>query len=112
MEPFGQLLRNTRKAAGLGLREVAEMLHVSTSYVSDVEHGRRPALTPARIEALADLLHVDPAPLHKAARLARKQGYVLRLEDITDLHHEVGAKLETQWAGLSAKQLRRILGAL
>lgn len=37
----GEVLRNARESAGLGLREIATKLGVSATHVSDVERGNR-----------------------------------------------------------------------
>ena len=38
----GELIRNSRTANELTLREVSDLIGVSVAYLSDVEHGRRP----------------------------------------------------------------------
>ena len=38
---FGQLLKRSRKAKGVTLREVADMCGLSIGYLSDIEHGRK-----------------------------------------------------------------------
>lgn len=40
-ESLGQVLRSIRLCDELSLREFAETLNISTSYLSDIEHGRR-----------------------------------------------------------------------
>lgn len=37
----GEEMRRARKAKGVGLRELAEKLHLSAAYLSDLELGRR-----------------------------------------------------------------------
>ena len=37
----GEAFRTARERSGITLREVARRAHVSASYVSDIEHGRR-----------------------------------------------------------------------
>lgn len=41
-------LRDTRKRAGLTLREMARRLKFSAPYISDIEHGRRRCLPKVR----------------------------------------------------------------
>ncbi len=38
---LGQMLRDTRVAKGLGLRELARRVNLTPSYVSDIENDRR-----------------------------------------------------------------------
>lgn len=59
---FGATLRLLRLESGLGLRDLARRLGVSSAYLSRVENGHDPAPTPARLEHLARELGV-PAPL-------------------------------------------------
>jgi transcriptional regulator with XRE-family HTH domain len=41
MTPFGERLRHLREARGLKLKDMAEELGVSATYLSALEHGRR-----------------------------------------------------------------------
>lgn len=59
---FGATLRLLRLQSGLGLRELARRLGVSSTYLSRVENGLDSAPTSARLEHLARELGV-PAPL-------------------------------------------------
>lgn len=69
---FGELFRETRKGAGKNIGETARHLTVSITFLSDVERGTRPPLSPERIRAACEFLGVDPAPLLGAA--AAQQG--------------------------------------
>jgi PTS system nitrogen regulatory IIA component len=59
---FGATLRLMRLDSGLGLRELASRVGVSSAYLSRVENGLDPAPTPARLEVLARELRI-PATL-------------------------------------------------
>ncbi len=59
---FGATLRLMRLESGIGLRELAGRLGVSSAYLSRVENGLDAAPTPARLEAMARELRV-PATL-------------------------------------------------
>ena len=59
---FGATLRLLRLESGLGLRDLARRLEVSSAYLSRVENGLDAAPTPARLTAMARELGV-PAPL-------------------------------------------------
>ena len=50
---FGQHLRAARKAKGLTQQAVADALHVSKAYVSQVETGTRSALNERHTQAIA-----------------------------------------------------------
>lgn len=60
--PFGEVLRQLRKAAKVNQQEVAEIWEVSQSQVSDIERGRRLLLAEDRVRSFA-----------KVARLNRSQ---------------------------------------
>ena len=59
---FGATLRMMRLESGIGLRELAGRLGVSSAYLSRVENGLDAAPTPQRLEAMARELRV-PATL-------------------------------------------------
>lgn len=59
---FGATLRMMRLESGIGLRELAGRLGVSSAYLSRVENGLDAAPTPARLEAMSRELRV-PATL-------------------------------------------------
>ena len=65
---FGATLRVMRLESGLGLRELASRVGVSSAYLSRVENGLDPAPTPARLEVLARELRVPPTLLMSLAQ--------------------------------------------
>lgn len=38
---FGVFVRNVRESSGIGLRQFAQMVGCSPTYISDLEHGKR-----------------------------------------------------------------------
>lgn len=56
-------LKAARERAGMTLRYLAAMLDVSTSYLSDVERGRRCPMSADQTSGFARLCDVDPLPL-------------------------------------------------
>ncbi len=65
---FGATLRLMRLESGLGLRELAGRLGVSSAYLSRVENGLDAAPTPARLEDVARELRVPAALLMDLAQ--------------------------------------------
>ena len=63
MTALGATLRRLRMESGLGLRDLARRLGVSSAYLSRVEHGLDAPPTPERLEAVAAELGVPPALL-------------------------------------------------
>lgn len=66
-ERFGEALRRARREAGKRLSDVADLLHVSVVYVSDVERSNRRPFNNDRILKVARHLNTDAAPLIAAA---------------------------------------------
>jgi transcriptional regulator with XRE-family HTH domain len=64
---FGQLIREARRNARITLQQAAELLDVSTVYVSEVELSKRPPFNLGRIRKLASLYQVSDQPLMSAA---------------------------------------------
>ena len=60
---FGKVLREKRMAAKISLRQFAEQLGVSATYLSQVEQCNTPPPTVERIQHMAQLLNTDPDPL-------------------------------------------------
>lgn len=65
---FGATLRLLRLQSGLGLRDLARRLGVSSAYLSRIENGIDPAPTPARLQTLAQELGVASSTLIQIAR--------------------------------------------
>lgn len=64
---FGQMIREARRDAHVTLQEAAEVLGVSTVYVSEVELSKRPPFSVGRIQKLAEFYKVSDQPLISAA---------------------------------------------
>ncbi len=60
---FGQALREKRLAAKISLRQFAEQIGVSATYLSQVEQCNAPPPTADRIQHMAKLLGVNADPL-------------------------------------------------
>jgi len=69
--PFGQRLRELRKARGMALKSMAEALGVSPAYLSALEHGRRGRPTHAMVVAICAHLNIIWDEADELTRLAR-----------------------------------------
>jgi transcriptional regulator with XRE-family HTH domain len=58
-EPFGELIRASRRRLNKSLQEVADALGVTAVYVSEVERRKRPPFTMERLPALSRVLGLD-----------------------------------------------------
>lgn len=97
---FGGFLRYARQSAGLSQCELATLLGVSNSYISDVENDRRRPLNMARMLKAARRLGISLLSAVRAK--ARGDGFFYLS---TPLHHDfgmkVGALLSMAWLDLS-----------
>jgi transcriptional regulator with XRE-family HTH domain len=103
---FGQLIREARRNARVTLQEAAELLGVSTVYVSEVELSKRPPFSIDRIRKLAKFYKVPDQPLISVAISQRGffelQGSSPSLVQLRALSGMARGELtETQWEQIS-----------
>ncbi|HEY1080115.1 MAG TPA: helix-turn-helix transcriptional regulator [Bdellovibrio sp.] len=67
MKHFGDLLKKVRIEAEITLRELADHLGITPSYLSDVEQGRKRPFNQGKIALIAEILNTKPEPLQRAA---------------------------------------------
>ena len=94
---FGELLTYLREKKDVTLRELARGIGVSAPFLSDVEKGRRSALTAERIEKVVAVLHLDEdekTALYNAAG-KQKKSIPPDLPDYIMGHEYVSAALRT-----------------
>jgi len=73
MTPFGQKVRNLRDQRGITLKKMATDLHVSSAYLSALEHGHRGRPAPGLVMQIAgylDLIWDDVEDLKRLAGLS------------------------------------------
>ena len=70
MTPLGQKLRAMRQARGIALKDMAGALHVSSAYLSALEHGRRGKPTFALLQRIIAYLNVIWDDAEELQRLA------------------------------------------
>lgn len=103
---FGAALRLLRLQSGLGLRDLARRVGVSSTYLSRVESGADPAPTPARLVHIARELKVPPETLleiaHRVAPLLTE--YVERVPEAGRFFADVALR------NLDASQLDELHG--
>ena len=94
---FGELLTFLRDQKDVTLRELARGIGVSAPFLSDVEKGRRSALTAERIEKVAAVLHLDTDEKTALYNAAGKQKNAIPpdLPDYIMEHEYVSAALRT-----------------
>lgn len=73
MTPFGEKLRTLRRQRGLSLKKMAEDLHLSSAYLSALEHGHRGRPSPGLVMQIIGYFNViwdDAEELKELAHLS------------------------------------------
>jgi transcriptional regulator with XRE-family HTH domain len=111
LTPFGKFLRQKRlEHGGLLLKDVAEAIGISDTYLSAAEFGRRPAKLDW-LPAIARALHLnadEKVQLEKLAQETQKNVKVMFNEKTAPLGKVVLAELAQRIDELSEKDLERI----
>lgn len=72
---FGKLICEGRKTKRITLRMLGQLVGVSPSYLSEIEHGiKHPPKDEGIIEKLSAILGIDAVSLHKASTADRAVG--------------------------------------
>lgn len=85
MEEFGSYLKRLRNEHGLSLRDVEAKAGVSSSYMAQIEHGRRRPPGPDILKRVAPVYDVPLRDLLKAAGYLEEAGGGLSEEEEVDL---------------------------
>ena len=109
MTPFGRFLRNLRTEKGLLLKDIADMLNVTSAYLSALEHGKKGAPNAVLISKLENALKLNAAQRQELRRSARDS---IKSMDIpsksTPFAFETANAFARKLPKLSEDQLRRI----
>lgn len=73
MTPFGEKLRGLRKQRGLSLKQMAADLHLSSAYLSALEHGHRGRPSPGLVMQIIGYFNViwdDAEEIKELARMS------------------------------------------
>lgn len=83
---LGQFIRSRRLELGLSLIQASEITGLSKSYLSQIEHGKRPTPSTKSLVSLASALDVPVARLEALVAVHSRDGRGLRLlmRDVTE----------------------------
>jgi transcriptional regulator with XRE-family HTH domain len=102
-EKFGAFVRRQREAREIGLREMANMIGVSPTYLSKVERDEFPPPAEDRVKAIAKIIECDADEL-----LARAGRVSSDLSDIIKQHPVELADLLRTAKGMTAHDVARL----
>jgi transcriptional regulator with XRE-family HTH domain len=103
-ESFGAIVRREREHLEIGLREMAKMIGVSPTYLSQVERGNFPPPAEDKVRKIAKIIDHDPDEL-----LALAGRVASDLNEIIRRHPREMANFLRSANGLSSKQMARLL---
>ena len=108
--PFGKSLRNIRMDRGMLLKDMAQDLDVTSSYLSAVEVGKRnvPEEWPRKIGKMYDLSDEEIENLEAAATASASQ---IKL-DLSDATNELAVAFARRFNDLTPKDQNEILTLL
>jgi transcriptional regulator with XRE-family HTH domain len=107
---YCEMLRAGREKAGKSVEDVAREVGLSTSYLRDVELGRRAPLSPDHTRRLARAIVVDAVEMVRAGMLDRD---VVQLDMRgSDAHRLLGVRLLAVWDLLTDAEALQLVGVL
>lgn len=110
---FYDLFRAERKRSGRSMGAVARHIHVSITFLSDVERGVRPPLSPERIRRAAEYMGSNDATLTALLRAAQAAANAIELPlPSSERGREAGAALQRGWASFDDETFERIMGVI
>ena len=113
MTPFGKFLRNLRLEKQLLLKDMAEMLGVTSAYLSAVEHGKKGAPSAALISNLENLLKLTTEEKKELRRTAAASNTSVSIPSkVSPFAFETANAFARKLPDLSERQLRKIQGVL
>jgi len=114
MTPFGQKLRDLRKARGLLLKDMAAALHVTPAYLSALEHGRRGRPSWRLVQSIIGYFNVIWDEAEEIERLARISHPKITIDTsgLDPKATELANRLAEEIAHLSGPEMEKLLAAL
>lgn len=114
MTPFGLKVRELRAARGVALKEMATELHISSAYLSALEHGKRGRPSPQLIRQICGYFGIiwdDAEELERLADLSHPK-VTLDTSDLSPRAVELANRLANSIHLLDETAIERLLAAL
>lgn len=114
MTPFGSKIRALRAHKGVSLKQMAEDLHLSSAYLSALEHGQRGRPSPGLVMQILGYFNVIWDEAEEIKRLAELSHPKVTIDTsgLSPIATEVANRLSEQIRDLSDTDLRALLGIL
>ncbi len=114
MTPFGQKLRDLRKARGLALKDMAAALRVTPAYLSALEHGRRGRPSWRLVQSIIGYFNVIWDEAEEIERLAHisHPKITIATSGLDPKATELANRLAEEIAHLSGPEMEKLLVAL
>lgn len=113
MTPFGSFMRDIRTKKGLLLKDVAEMLGVTSAYLSALEHGKKGQPSAAMISTLESKLKLLPQQRRELRDAVRDSMSSMDIPSkVIPFAFETANAFARKLPNLSEQQLRRIKNIL
>ncbi|MBB6253470.1 helix-turn-helix domain-containing protein [Nitrospirillum iridis] len=111
MTPFGQRMRELRERHGLALKDMATALHISSAYLSALEHGRKGTPSPMLVRQICGYFGIIWDEAEEMERLARMSDprVVVDTSGLTPKATLVANRLAGRIATLDEAALDRLL---
>jgi len=113
---FGRIIRKYRIDKGENMKDMADSVGVSNSYLSQIERGKR-TISPDLIGAIADYLELNKKQTDKLAKVAdenqlSRKTILLRLNGVNKYQRELAMMFARQFKRLNAKDASKIMEIL
>ncbi len=114
MTPFGLKVRTLREARGIQLKQMAADLHVSSAYLSALEHGHRGRPAPGLVMQIAgylDCIWDEAEELKRLATLSHPR-ITIDTGGLSPAHTELANRLAQSIAQLPDQTVAQLLALL
>jgi len=114
MTPFGEKLRHLRRQRGISLKQMADDLHLSSAYLSALEHGHRGRPSPGLVMQILGYFNViwdEAEELKQLARLSHPK-VTLDTSGLTPAATLLANRLAGRIGDLTEAQLQALLDLL
>lgn len=114
MTPFGEKLRTLRKQRGLSLKQMAADLHLSSAYLSALEHGHRGRPSPGLVMQIIGYFNViwdDAEEIKELARMSHPK-IALDTAGLSPAATLLANRLAAEIDHLSEEKLQAVLDLL